>query len=101
MKATSRNTGVHGASNIAAAIGVPMVVRIASKSRIAWELPGASPAIVCSRILGARSASTRSLARIRRRFRTMSSPDRETSASASASVTNSNVVLPAVGTTRS
>ena len=44
MNATSRKTGVHGASNIAATTGVPMVWRIASKSRIACAVPAVSRA---------------------------------------------------------
>ena len=36
MKATSRNTGVHGRSKIAAIAGVLIVDRTVSKSRIAW-----------------------------------------------------------------
>ena len=46
MKATSRNTGVHGASNIAAMTGVAIVVRIESKSRIACAAAAESVAII-------------------------------------------------------
>ena len=100
-KAVSRNTGVQGASNIAATVGVAIAERTRSKSRMAWPAAPESFAIICFRILGAISASMRWLARTSSRLRIMSRIESVSSANASAIVTNSNVVLPPVGTTRS
>ena len=100
-KAVSMNTGVQGASNIAAMTGLAIVVRSVLKSRIACPAAPESVAIICLRIRGAISASIRWLARMSNRLRIMSSTESVSSAKASASVTNSRVVVPPVGTTRS
>ena len=95
------NIGANGASNIAAAIGLAMVWRTVSRSRIAWPLAAPPTVIMRCSTKGAIRVSSRMLARTINRDRTASSALSVSSAMTSASVMNKRVVLPPVATTRS
>ncbi|QNP43857.1 hypothetical protein H9L15_04255 [Sphingomonas daechungensis] len=100
-KATARNKGNHGTSNMAPATGLPIACRTVSKSRMAWTAAFELRPIIRFRIFGASKASSLRLALTRRRFRIASSADRANKATANARVMNSSVILPPVATTRS
>ena len=93
--------GANGASNIAAAIGLAIVCRTKSRSRIAWPLAGPPTVIIRCRISGAIRVSRRMLARTNSRDRTASRALSVSKATTNAMVMNSKVVLPPVETTRS
>ena len=93
--------GANGASSKAAAIGLAIVCRTVSRSRIAWLLAGPPTVIMRCSTNGAIRVSSRMLARTSNRERTASSALKVSSAMTSAMVMNSKVVLPPVATTRS
>ena len=93
--------GANGASNSAAAIGLAIVWRSVSRSRIAWPLAGPPTVIIRFSTSGAIRVSRRMLARTISRERTASSALSVSKATTRARVMNSKVVLPPVETTRS